>query len=101
MIELKGDKLEESFLEFSHLEEADDDDDAYVLRVFAEVHEDDLLREYEYLFVRDAFQEIPQIQAIVDVLRKSLPLDETGTIDRFSISVQRRIVTLQVSILVS
>jgi hypothetical protein len=67
LIELKGDKLEESFLEFSHLDEADDDDDAYVLRVFAEVDEDDLLREYEYLFVRDAFQEIPQIQAIVDV----------------------------------
>jgi hypothetical protein len=57
-----------SFLDFSHNIDPLDDE-AYIPEIFGEVHEDDPLTEFEYLFVRDAFQENPQVQAIVDAER--------------------------------
>jgi hypothetical protein len=67
-VERNGDEPGQPFLNFP--EDIDPlDDEAYVPRIFAEVHEDDPLTGYEYLYVRDVFQENPQMRAIVDAER--------------------------------
>jgi hypothetical protein len=60
-----------SFLDFSDPDSGDGEGTG----VFADVHEDDDLRECEYLFVRDALRENPHVRAIVDAEKG--PVSET------------------------
>jgi hypothetical protein len=66
VLDLVENSGEEPFLDFSPNTL---DDKAYIPNIFAEVDEDDPLIGYEYIFVRDAFQENPQMKAIVDAER--------------------------------
>jgi hypothetical protein len=72
---------QEPFLDFSHnigpLEE-----EAYVPKIFTQMDEDDEddpLQAFEYIFVRDAFQENPQMQAIVDAEKANSSSRDNGS----------------------